>query len=258
MLRRLLAHPLTKNLALDDPRTTELRRVILQSKPFLCKIYAEWYQMLAGSLPADGGPVLELGSGAGFLERYVPRLVKSDVFPCCGANLVLDGQRLPFADGSLSAIVMSDVLHHLPSVRSFLRDAARCVREGGVVSMIEPWVSPWSGWVFSHFHHEGIAPQAETWEFPTAGPLSSANLALPWIVFNRDRNVFEREFPQWHVETVRPFMPFRYFLSGGISTRNLLPGWSYGLWKTFEEFFSLRMPRWAMFAHIVLRLQYTD
>ncbi len=61
-LRRLLTHPLTASLDADDPRTTELRRQILESKPFLKKIYEEWYAEIAGALPQGSGAMLELGS----------------------------------------------------------------------------------------------------------------------------------------------------------------------------------------------------
>ncbi len=50
-LRRLLAHPLTASLPVDDPATTELRKKIISSKPFLKSIYDEWYTLLAENLP---------------------------------------------------------------------------------------------------------------------------------------------------------------------------------------------------------------
>ena len=52
MIKRLLAHPLTRGLDLDDPRTTELRRTIIQSKPFLRALYTEWYREVCEVLPA--------------------------------------------------------------------------------------------------------------------------------------------------------------------------------------------------------------
>jgi SAM-dependent methyltransferase len=139
-----LQHPLTRGLDLDDPRTTALRRQILQEKPFLRRIYDEWYAGLARELPATGGRVLELGSGAGFMAEVVPRLVRSEVFPTANADVLLDAMSLPFPARALAAIVMTNVLHHIPRPIDFLAEAARCVRPGGVVAMLEPWVTPWS------------------------------------------------------------------------------------------------------------------
>ena len=70
------------------------------------------------------------------------------------------------------------------------------------------------------------SPKLHSSELPTSGPLSCANDALPWIIFVRDRVTFEREFPHWHIELVKPIMPFRYLLSGGVSLRSLNPSLS--------------------------------
>ena len=252
MLKEWLAHPLTRGLDIDDPRTTDRRRRIIQEKDFLRRIYEEWYAAVAAALPTGNEPVLELGAGAGFLRRYVPELITSEIFPCPGINLVLDGQSLPFAAGSLRGIVMIDVLHHLPQTRRFFAEAARCVQPGGAVVMIEPWVTTWSRLIYAKLHHEPFEPEARQWEFPMSGPLSGANGALPWIIFARDRAQFEREFPQWQIELIEPGLPFRYLVSGGVSLRGLMPGWSFSWWRGLETACQPWMDKLAMFARIVL------
>lgn len=253
MLRQWLEHPLTKGLSLDSPETTRLRLEIIAGKPFLRGIYEEWYAALARCVPDGSGRVLELGSGAGFLEAFVPDVVRSEIFPCPGIAVVLDACHMPVRPASLRAIVMTDVLHHVPDVRAFLREATAAVRPGGVVAMVEPWVSAWSRAVYGRLHHEPFVPEAPRWEFDATGPLSSANGALPWIVFERDRGTFEREFPEWRIETVQPMMPFRYLVSGGVSMRSLMPAWSFGAWRAAEHALSPAMRHLAMFALIVIR-----
>lgn len=253
MIRQWLEHPLTRGLALDSPDTTRLRLAIIAGKPFLRRIYDEWYAALAARLPDGPGRVLELGSGAGFLEAFVPDVVRSEIFQCPGIAVVLDACHLPLRPASLRAIVMTDVLHHVPDVRAFFREAGAAVRPGGVVAMVEPWVSAWSRVVYGRLHHEPFVPDATRWEFAATGPLSGANGALPWIVFERDRAIFEREFPEWTIETVRPMMPFRYLVSGGVSMRSLMPGWSFGAWRAAEGALQPAMRHLAMFAIVVLR-----
>jgi len=253
-IKNLLAHPLTRGVSIDDPQATALRRRIVGEKPFLRKVYAEWYRALAKVLPGrELGSALELGSGAGFLKEFVPDVVTSEIFLTPGIDVVLDGQRLPLGDDSLRAIVMTDVMHHLPKVREFFAEATRTVKSGGVIAMIEPWVSGWSKQVYTKLHHEPFDPQAAAWEFPASGPLSGANGALPWIVFVRDRERFAREFPAWEIEVVRPIMPLAYLVSGGVSMRSLMPGWSYALWRGVEGMMSPWNERVAMFAFVVLR-----
>ncbi len=252
-LKRGLAHPSTVGLDIDDPTTTRLRRQIILDKPFLKKIYDQWYGSIAQALPRGPQLVLELGSGAGYMGDMIPRVITSDLLVCPGLGLVADGCRLPFADRSLRGVAMVDVLHHIPQPRRFLAEAARCVHEGGAIAMIEPWVTWWSRWVYTKLHHEPFLPDANHWEFATTGPLSGANGALPWILFHRDRDQFEREFPQWGIETIQPTMPLRYLLSGGVSMRSLQPGWSYRFWGLIEHTLDRMGIGAAMFALIVLR-----
>lgn len=256
MLKTLLAHPLTRGVDIDDPRCTELRRSLIHKKSFLRQIYEEWYEAISALLPPDKDPVLEVGSGGGFLSDLVPEAITSEIFYSLHVNLVLDSSSLPFKNESLAAIVMTDVLHHLPEARSFLAEAKRCVRSGGLVIMIEPWVTSWSRLVYSKLHHEPFRPDALEWSFPSKGPLSGANGALPWIIFERDRTQFEEEFPEFHIHLIQPFMPFRYLLSGGVSLRSFMPGWSFALWGKVENLLKPWMKSLAMFALIVLRKDY--
>jgi SAM-dependent methyltransferase len=252
-LRRVLAHPLTASLDLDDPATTHLRRHIIASKQFLRSIYDEWYKMLAGALPEGSGPVLELGSGAGYCAQFIPGLVTSEIFPCPGVQTVIDAAQLPFAANSLRAIVMTNVLHHLPNVRAFFFGAARCLCPGGKILMIEPWMTPWSRFVYTRLHHEPLDMDVPDWAFPSSGPLSSANIALPWIVFERDRSKFAAEFPQFSIEQARPFLPFRYLLSGGVALRSLMPGFTHGVWAGLERALQSQRVSLGMFAFISLQ-----
>ena len=245
----LLAHPLMRGLDIDDPRTTDLRRKVIASNGFLRAIYDEWYALLVERVPAGAGHVLEIGSAAGILAGRVPQLIRSEILQLPGLDAVLDAHVLPFADQSLKAIVMVDVLHHLPQPRQFFAEAQRCLMPGGVVVMIEPWVSWWSRLIYGHLHHEPFQPAAADWTFPAGGPLSGANGALPWIIFERDRHSFDREFPGLSVAEIRTMMPFRYLVSGGVSMRQLMPAWTFSVWRALDRLFSA----WPMFALVHLR-----
>jgi len=246
----MLEHPLTRGLPVDDPRTTLLRREIVQEKAFLHLLYSEWYEQIIKAL-SKKKDVLELGSGAGFLQELFPEVITSEVFETPGVELIVDASDLPFSDRSLDAIVMTDVFHHLPDVRGFFLEATRCIRPGGKVVMIEPWRTRWSEWVYTHLHSESFSPESD-WEIPNTGPLSGANGALPWIVFQRDRALFEAQYPQWRIRSIKLMMPISYLLSGGVSMRSLMPGWMYRPIRVLEQI--LNQKHCAMFALIELEL----
>jgi len=253
ILYSLFAHPLGRNTSLDDPHTTELRRQIIREKEFLNQIYRDWYRLLIEAIPAGQGIVLEIGSGAGFLKEIQPAVLTTEIFTCLGVDAVLDAQRLPFPPRSIRAILMVDVMHHFPRVREFFLEANRCVIPGGVVAMVEPWKTSWSNWIYRHLHHEPFDPLTPGWEFSSSGPLSGANGALPWIIFERDRSIFESEFPGWDIEQLKPMMPFRYLVSGGVALRSFLPGGAYSFVCRAENFLERWINHLGMFAFVLLR-----
>lgn len=253
LLRNWLGHPLMRDADIDDPRTAELRRRLIREKPFLRRIYQEWCEQLIAALPPGQGAILEVGSGTGLLHEYLPEIITSDVVWHSAVDVVLDGTTMPIADRSLRAIVLLDALHHLAEPRRFFAEATRCIHPGGVIVMIEPWVTAWSKLIYGKLHHEPFRPESQAWEFPSTGPMSGANGALPWILFERDRAQFVREFPEWQIHEIKIQMPFRYMLSGGVSMRSLTPNWTFPIWRGIEHTLQPSMRYLGMFALITLK-----
>jgi SAM-dependent methyltransferase len=252
-VRRLLGEPGTAGLDIDDAETTSRRRALIKSKHFLWRLYGEWYDLIAAETPPTAGSLLEIGSGGGFIASAIPGVITSDVLQLSGVDVVLDAAALPFCDGSLRGVVMTNVLHHLPNVRQFFSEVARCTKPGSVLVMVEPWVTRWSRWVYGSLHHEPFDPEAIMWSRTAGKPLSEANGALPWIVFERDRHQFARDFPLLQLVSIRPIMPLRYLLSGGVSMRPLTPAWTFAFWRGIDRCLIRLFPGTAMFAVIVVR-----
>ena len=252
-MRRWLERPETRGIPLDSPEMTRRRRDILTRSPLLKRVYRDWYARIEPAVPPPPGRILEIGSGPGFLRDVIPELIRSDILPCGGIDVLMDATRLPFIDDALRAVVMTNVLHHLPDVEAFLRSASRCIRPGGALVMVEPWVTPWSRFVYRRLHHEPFDPGAHSWRVGHGGPLSSANGALPWMLFERDRSALERTFPEWRVEHVEPFMPFRYLMTGGFSMRTLAPRWLFTSCAIVERGLGPWMAQLGMFALLIVR-----
>ena len=247
------SHTRESSRSIDLPDATLRRRERLMRKPFLRRVYREWYRLASDAVPsATPGRIVELGSGAGLLKETMPEAVTSDLLFLPFLDLVAGGEALPFASGSLRSLILIDVFHHIPRPRPFLSEAARTLHNGGTIVMIEPWRTAWSEFVYRRFPHEPFDPDAQAWEFSSPGPLSGANGALPWIVFERDRDVFEREFPRLRIEAIHLHSPLVYLLSGGFSMPATAPAFSFGFWRGIEEALRPRMQSLAMFARIVV------
>ncbi len=252
-MKNFLQHPLAENLDLDSPEASSVHRQIIRNKPFLQKLYHEWYQSIVLYLPDHSErKILELGSGGGYLNTFIPNIITSDIQLNNDVHLLLDAKELPFSTCSLDAIVMVDVFHHINDVDIFFQESIRCLTERGRIIMVEPWITTCSALIYKHLHHEPYLPESEKWNFPDSGPLSGANLALPWIVFKRDRELFLNKYSKFKINAVNLDWPFVYLLSGGVSMKTLVPNWSYPIFRRIELLLKPIRKHIAMFATIVL------
>jgi hypothetical protein len=80
-------------------------------KPVLRLIYDDFYDRLAAA--CRPGVTIEIGGGIGNLKRRLSDVVATDIQSTPWLDCVADAQRLPFAGGSATNIVMVDVLHPL-------------------------------------------------------------------------------------------------------------------------------------------------
>jgi len=240
-------------VSMDDVETTALHREIILRKPFLKRMYDDFYREIRAAVePVEGKTLIELGSGGGFMKEIIPTVITSDIKELPWVDRRISALDMPLDDASVDAFLLFNVLHHIPDVRRFFREAQRCLKPGGRIVMIEPTNTPWSKFVYQTFHHEPFVPGA-AWEFPSTGPMSSGNDAMPWIVFVRDRAVFEREFPALAITRIRRHTPFRHLVSGGVSMRAIVPSWSYGCVKFVETMLTPLMPLCAMYMTVVVQ-----
>jgi len=221
---------------LDDPKVTTLRRKIIEEKIFLKKLYTDFYIIFKNSLrdlPKEI-KLVELGSGGGFIKKIIPDVITSDVITLPDVDLNFSATKMPFKNESVDRFFMLNVLHHINDSRLFFKEAYRCLKNNGKIIMIEPANTLWGGFFYQHFHHEGFNSKTG-WILESHGPLSDANNALPWIIFIRDKNKFEKLFPNLKIIRIVPHTPIRFIISGGVTFRQLLPSWTYSIIKGIEK-----------------------
>ena len=237
----------------DDYSIYSLRADIIRKKPFLRKLYADFYIELDKALigKINGGLIVELGSGVGFIKEVIPGIITSDILRLPNINLNFSALNMPFRESAVGAFLMIDTLHHLGNTRAFLKEVNRCLRIGGRIVMIEPANTIFSRFGHRNFHYEDFDLSGD-WCFEKKSHLFSANCAIPWIIFCRDRKLFESEFPSLKILKIKIHTPFRYWVSGGFSMRQLVPDWVYTIIKSTERLLSFFNRYIGMFMTIEL------
>jgi SAM-dependent methyltransferase len=192
-------------------------------KPVLRLVYDDFYDRIAAA--CRPGLTIEIGGGIGNLKRRLTEVVATDVQSAHWLDCVADAQRLPFADGCAANIVMVDVLHHLEFPIVFFHEAARVLRPGGRVLMVEPAITWGSSLFYRLFHHEPVRTAADVLgdgsPDPRRDPYDS-NQAIPTLLATRDRDRFHRLCPTLRMASVQWFSFAAYPLSGGFQPWSLV------------------------------------
>tara|TARA_R110002049_G_scaffold255328_1_gene430890 strand:+ start:369 stop:1136 length:768 start_codon:yes stop_codon:yes gene_type:complete len=210
---------------LDSPDREKSITLALK-KGFLKKFYLEIYQKYSSILlnTHSDGIALELGSGCGFVKTVIPEIVTSDVIYYSSVDKIVDATSMPFEDKKLKAIFMLNVLHHVSNSTAAFHEFSRCMTNGGKIFIVDQYPGIPARWIYKFAHHEPFNEYSQNWDFDSVGPLSGANGALAWIIFYRDREKFEKLYPELKIRKIEVHSPLRYWLAGGLKKCSLLPG----------------------------------
>jgi SAM-dependent methyltransferase len=142
---------------------------------------------------------------------------------------------LPFSDGTLGALVLFDVLHHLAAPGRFFAEATRVLRTGGRVIMCEPYVGPLSYLVYKFLHDEPLDMSVDPLREQAAGTMRdpfASNQAIPTLLFGRGFAAFRRAFPALALQRREYLSGPSYPASGGFRRKPLLP---LPLWRLLRR-----------------------
>jgi len=117
------------------------------------------------------------------------------------------------------------VLHHLEFPLVFFREAARVLRPGGRVLMVEPAITWGSTAFYRLFHREPVRTSADVLRDGSPDPRRDpydSNQAIPTLIATRDRDRFHRLCPTLRIATVQWFALAAYPLSGGFQPWSLI------------------------------------
>ena len=245
-----------------DRAATLRNRARLGANQNLLFWYRELYRDQFKDFPNPAAlAILEIGSGTSPLKQFLPSVITSDVLDLDYLDLVFDCHEIDkldaIKDNSLDVITLTNVLHHLKSPIAFLNRAASKLKSGGKVIATEPFFSMISTLIFKHLHHEPVDFRISEPELGhVEGPLASANIALPWLIFFRKREWLQLLNDKFDLTAFsnRPFSALSYMATGGISHKLPVPRFLYQGLFPIDLAFSRRFPSFcASFFTVILR-----
>jgi SAM-dependent methyltransferase len=139
--------------------------------------------------------VVQVGSGN---HRINQKIVNIDIFDFPEVDLIADCTRLPYADGTVDAVLSMTVLEHLEHADLFLAEAYRVLKPGGVILCGAPFIygfhaSPhdyyrWTKAGLQSFHEKAGFHTVELQ--PMGGPTASLILILQeWLAMLLSLNI---------------------------------------------------------------------
>ncbi|MEO8664075.1 MAG: class I SAM-dependent methyltransferase [Ignavibacteria bacterium] len=226
-----------------------------ENKKILRVIYEEWYKKIITNLSDVEGKTVELGAGSGNFKDYKPDVISADIDNCDWLDMCFDAHTMPFEDESLGNIVMIDVLHHLYNPVKFLYEAARVLKKGGRVIMLEPFPSPFSLQIYKRFHPEPFIFDVDYFSkkgLENKDPWDS-NQAIPYLIFFKNEEKFKRHFGELFKIIVKQKLSFiLYPASGGFENKSMVSDSFIPLLKGLEKILTPLRSVFAFRCYIVI------
>lgn len=229
-LRDRLAEPGLEGIDPDSAEFTRAHRAVLDRKPLLravmtrtlrrCRDADERYFHSCAATAR-----LELGSGTGLMRELYSDVLTSEVKLVPYVALAARGEELPFRSGILRAIYAINVLHHVSDPRALFREVARVSAPGGGAVFVEPHFGPVARMIYPIlFRQERFDMSEVSWgDHRRAHVSTDANQALSYLIFQRDREQWQNEFPELELLATVPHTHVSYLATGGLNFRQLVP-----------------------------------
>ncbi len=222
-------------MSIDAQAHFSRHRRVWEQKSVLRRIYKEEFFSRLLSFRKNDGVSVEVGAGPGFFKHTLPGVISTDIIWCPWLDAVADAQKLPFQTASVANIFGVDMLHHVAAPMTFLLEAQRILVPGGRLILVEPWVTPFSYFIYRYLHQEDCDVSARPWES------SDSNVTPGKKAFDGNQAIPSALTPL----VIEPFCLFAYLLSMGFKPVNLLPDALYPAVSKIEK---LTMPLWRRFA----------
>ncbi len=248
--------PLIEDINIDGEDRLTAHRRMLSHKQVLRDVFLDFhllFRKLDEKYFLAEGKRIEIGAGIAPIRDTFPDVLATDIVRGDHLDRVLDAENMDLPDNSVRVIYGQNCFHHFPHPDQFFSELDRVLAPGGGAILLEPYYGPFASFLYKRlFKTEGFDKEFPSWETPVTGPMNGANQALSYIIFQRDRAIFERKHPALkivHQQVCHNHL--KYLVSGGLNFRQLLPNWVVPAVGILQ--FILRpLDRWLALHHVVV------
>lgn len=189
--------------------------------------------------------VIEIGAGMGVAKEFIkhPSIVLTDVIDNPWIDKYLDAMHMDLEDNSVDVFICNAVIHHFASPYQFIQQAAKKLKPGGRILLLEPYTSVGLRLGNRIFKLEGWDEHTDVFDPQTicnnANEPWSANVSVPKLMFGRGikgKSKFESTFQGLRIRRFERTECLIFALSGGVNWRV----WSFGFReKTCQRLFAV-------------------
>jgi SAM-dependent methyltransferase len=217
-------------------------KYVFKKKNIIKLIYNNYYLLIKNNLLKNNKyPILEIGSGGGYIKKLIPKCITSELFKNRGIDRIENIYKIEFENNSLSNIILIDVFHHLEFPLIALNEIKRVLIKRGRLIMIEPAMGLIPRIIYKIFHYEpnGFDIKINRHErlsskFKIKKYFSSQSYA--WRIFFLNEINIGKNFKKIKIV---PFSDFAFLLSGGHSYRSFYPEIFYPFIKYIDKILSI-------------------
>jgi len=244
MIKRVFNYLKENNISkknLDSKNRIEIHENVIKKKKILAEVFRYYHKIFYQnfkkfSLNNNDGILLELGSGVYPIKRSYPKILSSDIINSDNLDLVINAENISLPDNSLGALFGQNIFHHISNPYNFFNSSLLKLKRGGVVILVEPSNSVLSKILHKNMHQSEIYDEKQlNWVGANSGPMTGANQALSSIIFIRDRDIFEKLYPNFEIIEIKSCKKYiHYLFSGGLNFKQLWPNKLIFLLDLFE------------------------
>lgn len=248
------------NVDVNSKKLAKINSNILKKKLLLKSAYITFYKdmtLFCDKYFIKNGLEIELGSGTGFFKKIRKKVITSDIRPGLKYDIRIDATNMKLKKNSVKCIYAINVFHHISNPNKFFKELIRVLKKNGGCILIEPHNGFLSRMLHSYAcKEEYFDTRVKEWiAKKKVGPLSNANQALSYNIFERDEKKFKKKYGENLKIIHKQYIinGLRFILSGGLNFKQLVPNFFIPLLFVTEKILTPFAKFWTPYRMIVLK-----